>query len=103
MAKKKTKTYAYDPDYVVHPGEVFQEWLEYTHLPRTVAIRIHGFTDEEFDGILDGSVEITEELARKLKNLTDIGMPFWLAFEHNFRVGLAAGKHWDGAPHKDGR
>ena len=95
---KKTKTYAFDPDWVVHPGEVLQEWLEYTKLPRTVATKLHGFTDEEFDGLLDGSVEITEEVARKLKNLTDIGMPFWLAFEHNFRVGLAAGKHWIGNP-----
>lgn len=95
MAKKQAKTYAYDPDYVIHPGETLQEWLEYNHLPRTIATKFHGFTDEEFDGILDGSVEITEELAHKLLNLTGIGMPFWLALEHNFRVGLAAGKHWD--------
>lgn len=96
MARKKTKTYAYDPDYVIHPGETLQEWMEYHNLPRTVATKIHGFTDEEFDGILDGNVEITEELAHKLLNLTHIPAPFWLALEHNFRVGLAAGKHWDG-------
>jgi hypothetical protein len=37
--KKKAKTYAYDPDYVVHPGETLQEWLEYNNLPHEPARR----------------------------------------------------------------
>jgi plasmid maintenance system antidote protein VapI len=88
------ETYPYDPNYVVHPGAVLQEWFDDNRLPHKIAIRLYGFTDEELAGVLDGSLSITPELAAKLRNLTGIGMPFWFAMDHNFRVGLAAGKHW---------
>jgi plasmid maintenance system antidote protein VapI len=88
------ETYPYDPDHVVHPGAVLQEWFEDHHLPLIIATKLYGFTPEELGGVLDGSLPITPELARKLLNLTQISTPFWLAMEHNFRVGLAAGKHW---------
>jgi plasmid maintenance system antidote protein VapI len=88
------ETYPYDPDYVVHPGAVLQEWFDDNRLSHKIATKLYGLTEEELTGVLDGSMPITPELAGKLLNLTHISVAFWLAMDHNFRVGLAAGKHW---------
>ena len=92
--ERTTRTYPFTPNWVIHPGATLDEWFEYTHLPKTVATKLYGLTDEELAGVLDGSWEITPELAQKLLNLTAIPVPFWLALEQNFRAGLAAGLEW---------
>lgn len=87
-------TYPFDPDYVVHPGASLREWFDSTRLPLSIAWNIYGIDKEDLDGIFEGTEPITPDLARRLMNLTSISARFWLSFEHNFRVGLAAGKHW---------
>jgi plasmid maintenance system antidote protein VapI len=86
----------YDPDYVVHPGETLAEWLEYARMDTGIAVALYGFDEDEINGVLAGTLEIDEGLAAKLSDLTGIPVTFWLALEHNFRVGLAAGKTWCG-------
>lgn len=88
-------TYPFDPDWVVHPGATLADWMKEAGLPKRVAYVLSGLTSEELDGVLDGTVAITEQIADKLARLTFISAKFWLGYEHNFRVGLAAGKHWD--------
>jgi plasmid maintenance system antidote protein VapI len=87
----------WDPDYVVAPGETPAEWIEEIGLPKSCAA-LYGIPPRTLDRIIDGRQKITPALAQKLCNLTHIGAPMWLALEHNFRVGLAAGKAWSGAP-----
>jgi plasmid maintenance system antidote protein VapI len=84
----------FDPDWVVHPGATLREWFEENGLPLRTARR-YGIDRSTLNGLFDGSVEIDEELAQRLSDLTGVNPRFWLAYEHNFRVGLAAGKHWD--------
>lgn len=84
----------FDPDYVVAPGETLAEWFEAMGLPLSVA-ELYGIKLRTLKRIFAGTQPITPTLAQKLCNLTQIGAPFWLAYEHNFRVGLAAGKSWD--------
>jgi len=86
---------SFDPDYVVAPGETLAEWFEENGLPYRVAVR-YGISERTLGRILRGTYPIGPGMARKLCNLTHVGAPFWLAAEHNFRVGLAAGKHWVG-------
>lgn len=81
----------FDPDYVVAPGDTLREWWEKRSLPAEHGERV-GLSVDTLRGIMDGSTEITPEIAARLKLLTGIGELFWLALEHNYRVGLAAGK-----------
>lgn len=86
----------FDPDWVVHPGATLGEWFTAMGLPHSVAT-LYGIPPRTLSRLLRGKQKITPTIAQKLCNLTHVGAPFWLAYEHNFRVGLAAGKHWDGA------
>lgn len=83
----------FDPDYVVAPGETLAEWFSDHQLPLSIADK-YGIRRQQMQRILAGTEPITPALAQKLCNLTHIGAPMWLALEHNFRVGLAAGKKW---------
>lgn len=83
----------FDPDWVIAPGETLQEWWDDCGLPRASILRISGLTDKELDGIIDGTTDITRARARALARLPlSPSAQFWLALEHNYRVGLAAGK-----------
>jgi len=86
-------TYPFDPDWVVAPGETLREWFEAMRLPLSVA-ELYDIDARTLQRLFDGKQKITPALAQKLCNLTHVGAPFWLALEHNFRVGLAAGKTW---------
>ena len=93
-ADNAATVYPFDPDWVVAPGETLADWFEETHLPHRVAWEVYGIPERTLNGVLRGTTKITPKLAQKLCNLTQIGTPMWLALEHNFRVGLAAGKTW---------
>jgi HTH-type transcriptional regulator / antitoxin HigA len=83
----------FDPDWVIAPGETLREWFEANHLPLSVGEH-YGLDQRTLAGIFVGKRKITKPIAQKLCNLTQVGAPFWLALEHNFRVGLASGKTW---------
>lgn len=92
--------YPYDPDYVVPTSLLLWEWLDHNHLSTSVAAVIaskgcgtesHIASTAVLDAVLhDGKV--TPQVAQVLATVTGISMSFWLAFEHNYRTGLAAGK-----------
>lgn len=84
----------FDPDWVVHPGATLREWFDDVGLPLSVG-KLYGLDERTLHRLFDGRQKITPTIAQRLCNLTHIGAPFWLAYEHNFRVGLAAGKHWE--------
>jgi plasmid maintenance system antidote protein VapI len=84
---------SFDPDWVVAPGETLSEWFQEMHLPISIAQR-YGISERTLKRLFRGTQPITPQLAQRLCNMTHVGAPFWLAMEHNFRVGLAAGKKW---------
>lgn len=86
------KAHAYDPDYVVAPGLTLQEWFDWSHVPKVVATKLYGISEEALERLLVGDEEITADLAARLAAMTGVPARFWLALEHNFRVGLRAGK-----------
>jgi hypothetical protein len=88
----------WDPDYVVPTSEVLQEWLDTNGLSTRVAVAgkvVKSLKDEataQLDAVLDGAPVGPSE-ASLLALVTDISFNFWMAFERNYRAGLAAGKH----------
>ena len=83
----------WDPDWVVAPGETLADWFNELHLPHSIAAH-YGISERMLERILDGRQTISPALAQKLDGMTNIDARMWLALEHNFRVGLAAGKTW---------
>lgn len=92
----------FDPDYVIAPGETLKDWFVETGfgdegIPAEVAAG-HGIGEQQLARLFSGEEPITMRLGHQLANMTGIPATFWLSLEHNFRVGLAAGKTWSGAP-----
>jgi len=83
MAKTTLNTYA--PDYLVHPGEVLDDYLDaYGMTPHELADRT-GLTAEIIHNIIEGKAPITNEIALKLE--CPLGRPahFWSNLEQQFQ------------------
>lgn len=96
MTRKPTKTYPFEPDWVVHPGATLKEELE----ERAKGIgfptwaKILHLTPEQLQGIFDGTEPITEDIANRIAHGLGTGAHIWLNLERAYRSGLAAGKTW---------
>lgn len=84
--------YRFDPDWVIPPGWTLKEWFEAMNLPKSIAWELYGIPERTLNRLFEGAQKITPALAQKLCNMTHVGAPFWLALEHNYRVGLREGK-----------
>jgi len=89
----------FDPDWCMRPGVHLQEMMDYSGLKGDLGVRsvakIANLEPAVIEGILDGSQEITEDIARHLAAGTQplaISAQFWLNLEHMYREGLKAGK-----------
>lgn len=87
----------FDPDYVVPPSEVFREWLTETGISLHIACVVvpendRAVAEARLQTLLDADANLTRHIALWLERVTGITVGFWLSFEHNYRVGLAAGK-----------
>jgi hypothetical protein len=91
-----TGDYPWRPDWVIAPGVILAEWMTENHISvpvlavacagrhkRNAAIRV-------IQGVLDRCryYEVTADL---LETGTGVPARFWLALEHDYRAGLAAG------------
>lgn len=84
----------FDPDWVVHPGEVLAEWATNMGLADVPAAERCGLDLNLYRGLITGDTELTSPIAGMLETGTQIGARFWLNMERIFRTGLAAGKTW---------
>ena len=87
----------FDPDYVVPPSEVLREWLSDTGIGLHIACVVlppndRAVAEARLQALLDSDTSLTGRMAQWLELVTGITVGFWIAFEHNYRVGLAAGK-----------
>ena len=90
------KTYPYDPDYVVATAEVLKEWLDHNGLTVRTAVACLPRDDRALaagylQNVLDDKA-FTAYTGKILAKITGISLGFWMAFEQNYRTGLAAGK-----------
>lgn len=93
----KQKLYKFDPDYVVAPSESLREWIDSMGLQTTkiAAACVGGVPEGYVAGLLQDVLDrkpMTDEHALALAQVTFTPKQLWLALEHNYRVGLAAGK-----------
>ena len=83
---------AWEPDWVLRPGEVIADYL--TELGGSVEAlaRASELPTSVLEGIVNDDGPITEDIARSLYRGTGLSPEFWLNLERNYRTGLAAGK-----------
>ena len=94
VRREQQRTYRFDPDYVVAPGEILTEWAQECHYNSRGAAAALDLEEGQYRGIVSGTEPITDELAHILAVGTHIPKRLWLNFERNFRDGLVAGKTW---------
>ena len=92
-----SRRFAFNPDWVVHPGSTLREWREENHLPvGAAALACARMPRDLYEQVEAGSAPITEPIAKGLEWGTHIPATLWMNLERIFRAGLAAGKTWDG-------
>lgn len=89
----------FDPDWVVPTSVILREIIKHNHGDRRQLINaawaVHEqrhLVDMAFRDILDRDGPVTDDRAAMLERGTGVPARFWLAFESNYRAGLAAGK-----------
>lgn len=84
------------PDWCLAPAAILREWLKENHLsPEVLAVACGGRARkatalELIREVLDRK-PLTELNAQCVALGTNVPARFWLALEHNYRAGLAAG------------
>ena len=84
---------AFDPDWVVVPGDTLREWMDEKGLSERPMATACGRMDVAvLRGVLGGEEPITEHVARQLEAGTMIPARLWVNLERAYRDGLRAGK-----------
>lgn len=93
------KTYAFDPDWVIKPGDTLQEMLDESGMPGDTGYRmvskLSGIPVPIIEKIISGEQEINDNIAECLAAGVSpllISKQFWLNLERAYREGLKAGK-----------
>lgn len=83
---------AFERDWTIAPGATLVDWAEENRLPPRTAARVCGMWPSLYAGVCDGTVPITDPIARALYIATNIPRPLWLNLERAYRADLAAGR-----------
>ena len=77
----------FEPDWCIAPADILQEWMDDHDV--TILELAPGAREMIRDLLNRGP--LTELHAEVLEKATQISARMWLALEHNYRAGLAAG------------
>lgn len=93
-----TEFHPFTPDWCIAPSGTLKEWMEENGVrPGTIAAACAGRDKERYDAAKRMAEEVlarkplTADHAAVLERGTFVPARFWLALEHNYRAGLAAG------------
>lgn len=80
----------FSPNWCVRTGAVLQEVMDHESLTVELTAERTGLTVQQVQGILEGWVLVTAEIADALAAV-GVTPAFWLNFEYLYRTRLAAG------------
>jgi addiction module HigA family antidote len=83
------KSEAFTPDYAVPPGDTLRDLLEEREMTQAELARRMGRPRKTINGIVQGKVQITPEIAIELERVFSIPARIWLALESNYRSDVA--------------
>jgi plasmid maintenance system antidote protein VapI len=81
---KTLKKYEGKPDYVVAPGKLIKEYLDYYSLTKENVAGGLGIGLKTFAGILEGEVQISCEIAKKLEEIIGITSDTWQVMDKRY-------------------
>lgn len=84
-----TNTLASRPASIVSPGQLVEDIMNKTYVSREQAARRLGLALEELDSFYKGELELTKELAFKLRDATGFTASHWMGLERYYRRRLA--------------
>ena len=84
--------YPYEPDYVVAPGEILEEYLESWGLSQAELARRCGRSPTLISQIIAAKAPITPATALQLEKVLGLDASTWLNMEAKYRLGLEQGK-----------
>lgn len=80
---------AYEPDYVLPPGDHLLEWLESRTMTQAELARRIDLSTKHVNQIVKGGAGLTPEVAIALENVTNIPARFWMRLEADYRAHAA--------------
>ncbi len=72
------------------PGETIKELMSVRLIGKSDLAKQMEMTEEQLTSLLDGEINLTEEIARHLEKVLGIGFAFWLNLEQLYRNKLKA-------------
>ncbi len=85
---KALKTYPFEPDYAVSPGETLREVMESLGMTQAELATRTGLTVQTLNRIFNGIQPITYETANKLELVTGVSARMWNNLEAQYREQL---------------
>lgn len=77
-------------DFIIHPGEILQEFLEDRNMSqKELAIRC-GVSEKYVSTVLNGKKDISLSFAKKLEYVLGIDTIFWMNLQANYDKDLLA-------------
>jgi addiction module HigA family antidote len=75
----------FNPDYTVPPGETIKDHIVYFDMTLTELAAEMGITPARMEAIMEGSAEITQDIAERLSAALGMSARFWLNLEKQDR------------------
>lgn len=83
------KTYEYQPDEAVSPGETLYEWLSKSKMSQVEFARRTGLSSKHISQVIKAAAGLSPEVAIAFDNVTGIPVRFWIQLESNYRAHVA--------------
>lgn len=77
-----------ETNYAVAPGEYVEEWMEDNNVSLSHMSSLLGQEEEQTQFLLRGEVELTDENAERLEEVTGIKKKMWKSCENLYRSDL---------------
>jgi addiction module HigA family antidote len=74
----------YVPDYLVTPGEVLKDYLEFMGFTPVSLAKKAGLSEETINEIIETKSAITAEIALKFEHALDRPAHFWIGLEQQY-------------------
>jgi len=83
------KTYPFNPDYAVHPGEILEETLQARGMRKSDLAKRCQLTQKTISLIINGKAPITPETAIQLERVLGVAADVWNNLDANYRLHMA--------------
>lgn len=85
----KKETFAFNPDYIVRPGETIEENIAYLGMTKAAFARHLGVPIGTLHRLVSGEIPLSVDFAMKLESVTNVPAAFWNSLEANYRMRLS--------------